>query len=75
MKLVTAVTVWWNIREVLTVLNIILPPGNLILAIAYAAREERKRLPNVPITEVNTVLNMYLEKGTHEVFIKRNKSA
>ena len=33
-KLVTPVTVWWNISDVLTVLNIAFPPGNLILAIA-----------------------------------------
>ena len=74
MKLVIPVTVEWNIREVLTVLNIPFPPGNLIFAIAYAAKEEKNRLPVVPITDTNTVLKMYLEKGTQEVFIKTNKS-
>jgi hypothetical protein len=55
---VVAVTVEWNIREVLTVLNITLPPGNLIFAMAYAAIEERNRLPVVPTTATNTVLKM-----------------
>ena len=57
-KEVIAVTVEWNISDVLTVLNIHLPPGNLIFAMAYAASEEKNRLPTVPVMEVKTVLKM-----------------
>jgi hypothetical protein len=71
-KEVIAVTVEWNISEVCTVLNINFPPGNLIFASVYAAKEAINRCPNVPITEVNTVLNIYLEKGTQDIFISEN---
>ena len=64
MKLVIVVTVEWNMRDVLTIVNIPFAPGNFIFARAYAASEEKKRLPVVPATEVNTVLKMYLEKAT-----------
>ena len=36
--------------------------------------EAMNRCPKVPITEVNTVLKMYRENGTHEVFISPNRS-
>ena len=73
-KQVTAVTVLWNMRDVLTSLNIVFPPGNAIFAIAYAARDEKNRFPSVPATDVNTVLNMYLEKGTRVPLIRVNRS-
>ena len=31
--------------------------------------------PKVPTTEINTVLNMYLEKGTHELLRLEKRSA
>ena len=49
-------------------------PGNLIFARAYAAKDENITLPNVPQVEMNTVLNMYLEKGTQEVDISEKRS-
>ena len=57
-KLTMDATVVWNIRDIFTSRNIILPPGNLIFEIAYAASEPNTRLPNVPTTEISTVLNM-----------------
>ena len=56
-------------RDILIVLNIHFLPGKWIFEKAYAAIDERKRFPTVPVTETRTVLNMYLEKGTHETFI------
>ena len=49
-------------------------PGNGIFAIAYAAKDENKRFPNVPMAVINTVLNMYLENGTQESLKSVNKS-
>ena len=42
--------------------------------IAYAAKDDRSKLPNVPINVINTVLNMYLENGTQESLSNVNKS-
>jgi len=74
MKLVTAVTVEWNMSDIRTVLNIALPPGMGIFAMAYAAIEAINKCPVVPTIDVNMVLNRYLEKGTQAVFIRTNRS-
>ena len=71
---VIAVTVALNISESCTIENIVFPPGNFIFAIVYAARDAINKWPNVPATDVNTVLKIYLEKGTQEIFISENSA-
>src|SRR5690606_8404977 len=52
-----------------------LPPGNLYFDNTYAAMEETRRCPSVPMTVINAVLNMYRVNGTQVLPIKTNKSA
>ena len=49
-------------------------PGNSYFAITKAPMDAIIRCPAVPTTVINTVLNMYLEKGTHDFPMVTNKS-
>ena len=69
-----APTVEWNISDLTIRLNIRLLPGKTIFESTYAAIEASTRLPKVPAIEISTVLKMYLEKGTHDVLIRKNRS-
>jgi hypothetical protein len=73
-KFAIAVTVEVNISDFCINQNMPFLPGKGILASAYAAIDEKNKLPNVPAAVINTVLNMYLENGTHDVLSKLNKS-
>ena len=42
---------------------------------AYAQMEESTRFPNVPPTDMSTVLKMYLENGTHESLMRLKRFA
>ena len=65
-KFAIAVTVAVNIRDDLMVLKIPFLPGKGIFERAYAASEEKNKFPNTPAAVINTVLKMYLEKGTQD---------
>ena len=65
-KFAIAVTVEVNIRDFCINQNMPFLPGKGIFETAYAASELNSKLPNVPAAVINTVLNMYLEKGTQE---------
>ena len=49
-------------------------PGNLIFESAYAVSEPRTRHPKVAATEMIIVLKIYLEIGTHVLFMLENRS-
>ena len=49
-------------------------PGNSYFARTNAPMDAIIRCPAVPTTVINTVLNMYLEKVTHDFPIVTNKS-
>ena len=55
-------------------LNIQFLPGNLILESAYAVSEPRTRHPKVAATEMMIVLKIYLDIGTHVLFMLENRS-
>jgi hypothetical protein len=71
--LAIAVTVAVNIRDDLISLKIPLLPGKGIFESAYAASDEKNKFPNTPAAVMNTVLKMYLEKGTQESLRSLNK--
>ena len=58
MKFTIPVTVAVNIRDFWMSQKKPFAPGKSILARAYAQRDARTRLPNVPPTEMRTVLKM-----------------